>query len=198
MAAEGELHRLTMMGALGFGFLTAIATGLFGILLLIAVMVAADPSELIADPGGAIATFVMLLFAGSILAIFLAVVIGWIPIAIIGWLCARGAVRWPLMRRRTLWAGIGVVAGALSLALASGALEDFVTEPDRYHGEHLRGILAFGGACGVFASLIFWRLTRRTLPMGGPIDLSNRCAYFMRKEDGDEPSDAIRRSEKAD
>jgi hypothetical protein len=172
VAAEGELHRLTMMGALGFGLLTAIATGLFGILLLIAVMVAADPSELIADPSGAIATFIMLLFTGSILAICLAVVIGWIPIAIIGWLCARGAVGWPLMRRRTLWAGIGAVAGALSLALASGALQDFVTKPDRYHGENFLGMLVFGGACGVFASLIFWRLTRRTQSIGGPIDVS--------------------------
>ncbi len=169
---EGERHRLTMMGAIGFGFLTAIATGLFGMLLFFAVIVAADPTELVADPGGAIATLVTLLFTGLVFAIFLAVVIGWIPIAITGWLCARGAVRWPLMRRRTLWAAIGALAGALSLALASGALQDFVTNPDRFHGENFLGMLAFGGACGVFASLIFWRLTRRTQPIGGPIDLS--------------------------
>lgn len=172
MAAEGDLHRLTMMGAIGFGFLTAIATGLFGMLLLIAVIVAADPTELVADPGEAIATLITLLVTGSFFAILLAAVIGWIPIAIVGWLCARGAVRWPLMRRRMLWVGIGVVAGALSLALASGALQDFVTKPDRYHGENLRSMLAFGGACGVFASLIFQRLTRRTQPVGGLIDLS--------------------------
>lgn len=169
---EGERHRLTMMGAIGFGFLTAIATGLFGMLLLIAVLMAADPTELVADPGEAIATLITLLVTGSFFAILLAVVIGWIPIAITGWLCARGAVRWPLMRRRTLWAGIGAVAGALSLALASGALQDFITNPDRYHGENLRSMLVFGGACGVFASLIFLRLTRRTQPNGGLIDLS--------------------------
>lgn len=162
---EGDLHRLTMIGAIGFGLLTAIATGLFGMLLLIAVMI-------VADPGEAIVALVTLLVTGSFFAILLAVVIGWIPIAIIGWLCARGAVRWPLMRRRTLWAGIGVVAGALSLALASGALEDFVTEPDRFHGENFRNMLVFGGACGVFASLIFRRLTRRTQSVGRPIDLS--------------------------
>jgi len=169
---EGERHRLTMMGAIGFGFLTAIATGLFGMLLLIAVMVAADPTELVADPGEAVATLVTLLVTGSFFAILLAVAIGWIPIAIIGWLGARGAVRWPLMRRRTLWVGIGGVAGALSLALASGALQDFVTNLHRYHCENFLGMLVFGGACGVFASLIFWRLTRRTQPIGGPIDLS--------------------------
>ena len=168
---EGERHRLTMIGAIGFGFLTAMATGLLGMLLLIAVIIAADPTELVADPGEAIATLITLLVTGSLFAIFLAVVIGWIPIAIIGWLCARGAVRWPLMRRRTLWVGIGAVAGALSLTLASGALQDFVTKPDRFHGEDLRGMLLFGGACGVFASLIFWRLTRRTQSIGGPIDL---------------------------
>jgi hypothetical protein len=172
VAAEGDLHRLTMMGAIGFGFLTAIATGLFGMLLLIAVIVAADPTELVADPGEAIATLITLLVTGSLFAVFLAVVIGWIPIAITGWLCARGAVRWPLMRRRTLWAGIGAVAGALSLALASGALQDFVTNPDRYYGENLLSMLVFGGACGVFASLIFLRLTRRTQTVGEPIDLS--------------------------
>lgn len=169
---EGDLHRLTMIGAIGFGLLTAIATGLFGMLLLIAVMIVADPTEIVSDPGEAIVALVTLLATGSFFAILLAVVIGWIPIAIIGWLCARGAVRWPLMRRRTLWGGIGVVAGALSLALASGALEDFVTEPDHLNGENLRNMAVFGGACGVFASLIFRRLTRRTQTVGRPIDLS--------------------------
>lgn len=168
--APDEAPRLGIAGALGWGFLTAIATGPFAILLIIAVMIAADPTELINDPLAILTGLASLLTFGSFFAIIFAIIIGWLPISLFGWLTRKAAERWPVMQRRTAWAGVGAVTGGLCIALVGGGIEDLINEPDRANWERLRDFLLFGGGCGIFSALFFRRLVERAQRQGDTPD----------------------------
>lgn len=161
VGAPDEAPRLTVVDALGRGFLTAIATGPFAILLILAFIFGTDPSEFVDNPRTMLAGLATMLGFGSIIAIIFAVIIGWLPISLFGWLTQNAAARWPRIQRPAAWIAVGAITGALCLALASGALEDLINEPDRFDRDRLQVMLLFGGACGIFAALFFrWQVAR--------------------------------------
>lgn len=172
VGAPDEAPRLTVVDALGRGFLTALATGPFGNLLILGFIIAPDAGEPALDPLALLTGIASMLTFGSIIAIIFAVVIGWLPISLFGWLTQNAAARWPLIQRPAAWIAVGAITGALCLALASGALEDLINEPDRFDHERLQVMLLFGGACGIFAALFFRWLGARARRQGdAPVPL---------------------------
>lgn len=153
---------LGIIGALGWGLLTAIATGPFSILLLIAVMIASDPTEVAGNPSEMMVSFLTLLSAGSVLATMFSVLIGWLPISLVGWAIASAGTRWPALQGRAAWATMGMVMGGLCLALLSGTVGDVLKGQDPAGWERLRDMVIFGGGCGIFSALLFRRLTTQT------------------------------------
>ncbi len=140
------------------------ATGPFAMLLLVVVMIAGDPSELIDEPLAILGSLASLLTFGSILATIVAVIIGWLPISLFGWLTQTAARRWPAFRHRSVWAAVGAVAAGLLVALFGGTIDDVIKDPDPANWERLRDMGAFGGGCGIFAALFFRWLSARSMP----------------------------------
>lgn len=155
---------LTIAGALGRGFLTALATGPFAMLLVAVFLIAADPGEIANEPLETIGALASLLTVGSIFAIVMAVIIGWLPISLIGWLTANVADRWPDFRHPAIWAVIGIVTGGLCLVLINGSVNDLFRGDHPARWNRLREMAVFGGSCGLFAALLFRRLTVRSAP----------------------------------
>jgi hypothetical protein len=157
---EDAYPSLSIAGALGWGFLTAIATGPFGTLLLVMGVIVADPAELIDKPLEILGSLLSLLTVGSVFAILIAVIIGWLPISLVGWLIQKAAGRWLFMNKRAAWAGVGALAGGLCLALVVGTIEDVIVDPQPADWEMLGIMSIFGGGCGLFAALFFrWLIT---------------------------------------
>lgn len=158
--ADENPARLTIAGALGWGFVTAMATGPFAMLLFAVFLVASDPTELAEDPLAMLGALGSMLVFGSLIAVVFAVIVGWLPIALLGWSTAKAAGRWPILHHRAIWAGVGAVAGSLCVALVGGTIDDVIKDPELANWERLRDMLVFGGGCGIFAALFFrWLIT---------------------------------------
>jgi hypothetical protein len=156
--------RPSIAGALGWGLLTAVATGPFAMLLLIIVMIAGDPSEILDDPLALLNALATLLTVGSIMATIFAVIIGWLPISLFGWALQTAGQRWPACRHAAVWAGVGAIAAGGLVALLGGTIDDVISDPDPANWERLRDMLVFGGGCGIFAGLFFRWLVARGMP----------------------------------
>jgi hypothetical protein len=155
---------LTLGGAIGWGFLTALATGPFAILLFALILLAKDPSELLYEPWALLGSMASMLAIGSIVATVFAIIIGWLPISLLGWATHKAAERWSIFRHAATWAGVGTLAGGFLVALLGGSIDDIIKTSDRASWERLRDMMAFGGACGLFAALFFRWLVGRRLP----------------------------------
>ncbi|MBL0914404.1 MAG: hypothetical protein IBJ13_02480 [Sphingopyxis sp.] len=130
-------------------------------LLLIAAMIAGDPTEIAGDPMDVVGSLLSLLTMGSVPATIFSVLVGWVPISFIGWAIWSAGTRWPALRGRAVWAAAGMVAGGFCVALLAGTVDDVLKGQDPAAWERLRDMALFGSGCGIFAALLFhWLVTR--------------------------------------
>ncbi|HEY0594752.1 hypothetical protein, partial [Sphingopyxis sp.] len=138
-------------------------TGPFSILLFALVLLAKDPFALVRDPAAVLGSLVSMLAFGSILGVVFGLLIGWLPISLLGWATAKAAARAPIFRHPVVWVGVGTVTAGPLVALLGGAIDNVIENPDPANWEQLCGMAAFGGGCGIFAALFFrWLIARRS------------------------------------
>ncbi len=141
--------KVTILGALGRGFLTAIASGMFGSLLVVAIMIAGDLGDGSRySIGELLGQAAFALVFSFIFAIGTAIVIAWLPISLVGWVVQKLTIRFPIFGHWVAYALIGGVAGiGLIYAFA-------VDDPSRDES-----LMLFGSVCGIFAALFYRKLS---------------------------------------
>ncbi|MCZ8324651.1 MAG: hypothetical protein O9283_05230 [Sphingomonadaceae bacterium] len=128
---------------------TAALTGLFALMLLPVIMVISDPTELRDASLDDLPEMIAVLFIGAIWAVPIATLVAWLPITVVGWTLHHAARRWAVLASGWVHAAVGAVCGAIVHAVLD--LDRDRTDP---------AMLAYFATTGIFAALMFRRLTR--------------------------------------
>ncbi|MFN5902229.1 MAG: hypothetical protein ACK439_04575 [Novosphingobium sp.] len=138
-----------MPQALGWALATASLTGLFAMLLTPVFMVTIDPTEFQDASLDDLPGMLAFLLIGAAWAVPVAIIVAWLPIAVVGWTLQRAARRWAVLASGWVHGAVGALCGAIVHAVLD--LDREGIEP---------ALLAYFATTGIFAALMFRRLTR--------------------------------------
>ena len=146
---QGSPAAVSLPQAFIQGLGTAALTGLFALMLLPVAMVISDPTELRNASLDDLPEMIAVLFIGALWAVPIATLVAWLPITVVGWTLHRAARRWAVLASGWVHAAVGALCGAVIHAVLD--LDREATDP---------AMLAYFATTGIFAALMFRRLTR--------------------------------------